>query len=364
MEHDKSLHLPDLHISGFRGIKSLDISRLGRVTLIAGKNGVGKTTVLDAVRVYASRGNFNLLSNILRVREELTVTVDEEGNEASTPDFEALTYGRTLSPDFPVVIGQKDVQKQKQLRIVVQPDHRQMAMFADDLPSVDDILIKREFLGKSHEVLSSDVALLPRRLRLQEAQFHPTIKCEVLGPGVIDNYTMARFWDGIALTDYEERAVQALKLIYGSEIERIAFIGLETRPSRSRLRAIVKMRGQESRVPLRSLGDGAIRMLGVALALANSQDGFLVIDEAENGIHHSVQSAYWRMVLQTAQQYNVQVLATTHSWDCVSGFVQAVEDSDVEGVLVRLEKRGSAMRVVEYSNESLRIATEEGIEVR
>ena len=50
------LHLPDLSIAGFRGIERLSIPRLGRVTLLAGRNGAGKTTVLDAVRVYASRG--------------------------------------------------------------------------------------------------------------------------------------------------------------------------------------------------------------------------------------------------------------------------------------------------------------------
>ena len=53
---DSDLHLPDLRIKGFRGIKDLHISRLGRVTLLAGKNGAGKTTVLEAVRVYAARG--------------------------------------------------------------------------------------------------------------------------------------------------------------------------------------------------------------------------------------------------------------------------------------------------------------------
>ena len=65
------LYLPDLSVKGFRGIKDLTISRLGRVTLFAGKNGVGKTTLLDAVRLYAARGRLdNSLVDILRDREE------------------------------------------------------------------------------------------------------------------------------------------------------------------------------------------------------------------------------------------------------------------------------------------------------
>ena len=68
-------------------------------------------------------------------------------------------------------------------------------------------------------------------------------------------------------------------------------------------------------MPLRTLGDGAMRCFAVALALAKSTNGFLLIDEAENGIHHSIQPKFWNMVLQTAQRNNVQVIATTHSWD-------------------------------------------------
>ena len=53
---DQNLHLPSLVIRNFRGIDELTIPRLGRVTLLTGKNGVGKTTVLDAVRVWAIEG--------------------------------------------------------------------------------------------------------------------------------------------------------------------------------------------------------------------------------------------------------------------------------------------------------------------
>ena len=66
-------------------------------------------------------------------------------------------------------------------------------------------------------------------------------------------------------------------------------------------RVVAKIRGQTRPVPLQSLGDGALHLAGVALALTNSRDGFLLIDEAENGIHHSVQRDYWRMIFETAQ---------------------------------------------------------------
>ena len=117
--------------------------------------------------------------------------------------------------------------------------------------------------------------------------------------------------------------------------------------------------------PLKSLGDGALRIFGIALALANSRDGFLLIDESENGIHHSIQRDFWRMVLQTAQANNVQVLATTHSWDCIKGFAYAAaECEDAEGVLVRLSMRNGDLRAVEYPEDELKIAADQRIEVR
>ena len=106
-------------------------------------------------------------------------------------------------------------------------------------------------------------------------------------------------------------------------------------------------------------------MFGVALALTSSRNGFLTIDEAENGIHYSLQSDFWRMVLRAADEYDVQVLATTHSGDCVKGFARAAAGiGGVDGVLVRLEREEGRIRAVEYSEEELETAAEQGIEVR
>src|SRR5579885_2144809 len=59
------LLLKNLEIRSFRGFRHLKIERLGRVNLIVGKNNVGKTALLEALRLYASRGSPNVIWEIV-----------------------------------------------------------------------------------------------------------------------------------------------------------------------------------------------------------------------------------------------------------------------------------------------------------
>ena len=71
------------------------------------------------------------------------------------------------------------------------------------------------------------------------------------------------------------------------------------------------------------------------------------------------------MVLKTAHKNNVQALATTHSWDCITGFAHAANDNtDIDGLLIRLDKDEYGFRTVEYSEEELLTAAQQDIEVR
>ncbi|MYF72067.1 MAG: AAA family ATPase [Gemmatimonadetes bacterium] len=289
--------------------------------------------------------------------EELSVIVDVECDERTIPDLEALFNGRHPNLDARISIGPNS--EAQQLSIEFEPGLK------NGVP-----LIKIGFLCSKPEIsmpFFSSMRRHPlyRRPQADESERPSEIRCVSVGPSLLSDDDIARFWYSVALRDGEARAIHALRLIYGNEVERVVVIGDERSSGRSGQRAIVGFKGQESPVSLKSLGDGAVRLFGVALALANSQDGFLVIDEAENGIHHSVQRDFWKMVMTTAVENNVQVFATTHSWDCVVGFAQAaVGLEEVDGILVRLERDGEQMRVVEYSEEELRIAGEQSIEVR
>ena len=105
-------------------------------------------------------------------------------------------------------------------------------------------------------------------------------------------------------------------------------------------------------------------MFGIALALVNAKDGFLLIDEAENGLHYSIQAEIWRFIFLIATKLNVQVFATTHSSDCVAAFQAAASESEEDGVLIRLARKGDRILVGEYDEALLEKAVNGGVEVR
>ena len=373
------LHLSSLSIRGFRGIKALDIPRLGRVTLLAGKNGVGKTAVLESVQVYASRGRLYVLSALLRRHEEFAPMIDEDDRRRSEAIPTALFHGRDISLNSRIEIGPKGGSNGDCLKIeAVAPNAGQLNLREkvyrgtelDSDPTVIEISFantKRRipwlFSGDVHVETSRNFADL-RLFRDNQEELARELICRSLGPGLLGNAAVAKFWDDVALTDDEDRAVDALNLVLDDKVDRVTMIGDDQKSAYGR-RAVVKLRNGDKPAPLRSLGDGAARLFSVALALAGSRNGFLIIDEAENGIHHSVHDDFWRMILQTATQNNVQILATTHSFDCVRGFANAAAASpECEGVLVRLEQDDEKTRAVVYSDSELRIAAEQGIEVR
>ena len=380
---DERLHLPDLSITGFRGIRALAIPRLGRVTLLAGMNGVGKTTVLEACRIYAARGRASVLSELAGGHEEYVSAFDEDRGRMLAPDLSALFHGRDAAENAFIEIGCVREEVADRFRIEIRrPSERETrtlrSLFPADIDEVDLYVLRAVFRGKTRTVsrpfsradggitISGPIGLYQRRLDVESEPF-PTTKCMSLGPGLLRNDELAAFWDSVTLTEDQTRAEKALGLVLGDEVERVAMVGDHGAGARGRgRRAIVKLVDHDRPVPLKSLGDGATRLFGFALALANCRGGLLLIDEAENGIHHTVHENFWRMMLKTARANDVQVLATTHGWDCIRGFAQAATaDGDAEGVLVRLEKDAKGrLRAVEYSEEELETAAEQGIEVR
>src|SRR5713101_5648263 len=79
------LRLPSLEIHNFRAFDHLQIETLGRVNLITGQNNVGKTSVLEAVYLYARGGAGLPLYELLGSRDEFAGDASRELPDESWP---------------------------------------------------------------------------------------------------------------------------------------------------------------------------------------------------------------------------------------------------------------------------------------
>ena len=329
--------------------------------MLAGSNGAGKTTVLEALRVYAARGGVEALREVLSGREELTTSYDEEGKRQSYPALDRLFHhtgsGRTATIG-PVANGPR-----LKIDVVAKLD------FPEDLIDGSGDLgeaLRVSFDGVCSFHLwerSNPWGLWRYRSSPDAERTVAPMRCQSLGPRPLGSGRLAALWDDVALTDGETLSLEALRLVFGDRVAGVAAIGDEGQ--RHGRRMMAKLVDQSKPVPLSSLGGGAIRMFGVALALAHCRDGILLIDEAENGIRYTLQRAFWIMVLYAAQLGNTQVVATTQSKDCINGFTAAaLACPNIDGNLVRLGWHNRKLRAVDYSMEELQTAAEQNIEVR
>jgi hypothetical protein len=71
------------------------------------------------------------------------------------------------------------------------------------------------------------------------------------------------------------------------------------------------------------------------------------------------------MVFRLAEKLNIQVFASTHSRDCISGFASAWEKNEEAGCFFRLNSGlNQQTTVTMYNRETLSDALETDVEVR
>jgi hypothetical protein len=375
--------IANLSIGRFRSLRQLRIEGLGLVNLVTGKNNTGKSSVLEALRILASDASPSVLSRILRYREEDTGEIEDAARPVDTESLAQLGSLFTGFPQIsetrePIVLAANGGKASMQLTISLgwfseqrEPDgSRRLVPQQPQLP-LESLSPETELMpalimdsGTAKRILSLDYLKRFSRGRLYRGDLpeEPRIACIFVSPyGGKRTANLGPLWDKIALSDREKDVVEALKII-APDIKAVSMVGGEG-PRQLRT-AIVRSGGFPRPVPLRSFGDGLNRLFGIVLSLVNAKDGFLLIDEFENGMHHTVQLDVWHGIFRLSKLLNVQVFATSHSWDAVEAFQKAAAEHPNEGLLVRLSKQDDAVIPTLFREEELAVATRDGIEVR
>lgn len=347
------MHLDSLKIKNFRILEDVEVKKLGHVNLIVGKNNSGKSTVLEALALLASGFEPETVKKI-NLSRNINKFIPDYKEPFSSTLFSIYNFISQNFKDKNTYIGSDNY----------------FINFGYIIPNSD-----KKFEGKYGYIMTDDLNKFKFQIssnqefsNYKELSFGENRKAqhlyEFIDTNVINVSHLAKIWDEIILTEAEDLALQMLQIIEPS-IKDLAFIDEDNQRV-----PYVRLQKVDERIPLHSMGDGIFRLLQIILKVLKAKDGFLLIDEFENGLHYSVQPEVWRLIFELAKRFNIQVFATTHSWDCIESFAKiAKEREDLDGVLFRMGRsvrKSDKGKVIatEFDEDELYNLTKDKIEVR
>ncbi len=140
--------------------------------------------------------------------------------------------------------------------------------------------------------------------------------------------------DNINFISSTKTSEQDIAILYGSlvDLDREYFlndslkifddniISIKQRATKNKIILKLKLKDRKMPVLLSSLGEGINRYIAFLCAIWANKDGFLLIDEIENGIHYTNYKKLWQLIFQASADANCQLFITSHSKECIEAF--------------------------------------------
>ena len=355
----------NLEIRGFRGLESLELSRLGSFNVLLGVNDVGKTSVLEAIFLLSGLGSIGLPIRVQSFRNYLVHDVD---------DLLSLLYGQdagktaTLTASSPgglrstLSISMVDVEDTVEASI--KPTAK-----SPGKPSSSSI-------PPRHRVLRYEVTVVPSELE-KPLSFAGTLVDEgdrfggKMSPGNASDYIVpARFihhdfgYDAdvianLIVTKNSEELLQYLRVINPSVVAiatdgDVGYLDI----------------GLDKMLPMNMFGSGMIRAAAIVSLCIMKSQRILLIDEIDNGLHHGAIPSLLAALLTLSRDRHIQVFATTHSLEILTGLREVLHgqefadyrDSTCCYTLQR--DKDDLVRAYRYGYADFNHCLEDGMEIR
>ena len=357
--------LTDVLIKNFKCFKNLIIPEFSRVTLVSGRNNVGKTALLEALflildrqrpdmilRQYGWRGIEGVITepesmwapiffdHDLDTKILIAVTIDGKTEEAKfeyNPNFIPPTapsaliqphQNRQIPTDkefaisFSLDIEYSRGNGEKQISHLTIDSHGKPGMYMDT--SASKVYVARFLAAKKH-----------------------------LPSGETTN-----LFSKLAEKGRENEIVEFLRIIE----PRLETLKVVTKGPGSFVYG--QLKGAHRSYEIHLMGEGMEKLLNLILSIANAQDGIIFLDEIENGLHYTVLPKIWKALGQALRKYNCQLFASTHSYECLEAAYEGMSEIPEDFRYIRLDRKGDDISAKLLNYDMLGTAIKTNSEVR
>ncbi|MBI5497919.1 MAG: AAA family ATPase [Deltaproteobacteria bacterium] len=266
-----------LEVQNFRGIERLTLDGLNRVNLVVGRNNCGKTSLLEAA----------------------ALAWDPTVADSVLPSLFRQSAGSTEERYYRWLVRQSSPSASLEIRNGAHACSVVLNRVATEQPA------------------GWTVRALPGGLQLLAKDRGGSVQVTTAQPQG-PNQVVSKYAKAVRRKGGEEQIERLLRAV-DSRVRKV-----RVDPAADGNHLMVDM-GLAEMLPLTQVGDGMYRLVSMLSDLVGETPAFCLIDEIENGLHHSVLPAVWTALGEAAAQLDLQIIATTHSRECLEAADSAFE---------------------------------------
>jgi len=313
--------LTDIEIKQFKCFSDFKASGFKRVNLIGGKNNIGKTAFIEACYINVHSVNIDkILTAIINAkysREFLNIAAN----------IDSIDNQRYLDS-----IGNYSAKS--------------------NLKNIEFAAIKKSGI-KEYKVGvdNNNNVINANYLSIDANNIYNIMYIDNFG---CDNGGLIRLYQAVQKQDQENQLNYYVHEFDGS-IESFKVIG--DKPQ-------CKTNGEYRYIT--EFGDGLRHYISIICAIYACENGYLFIDEIDNGIHYTQLDRLWEIILTLSKKTNCQVFAITHSKEMLESFARVAEklnDQDISYTLL-VKNKQQEIKSIAMDYEMLLDSVAQGHEVR
>ncbi|MEI0580814.1 AAA family ATPase [Brachyspira pilosicoli] len=340
-----NIQIPNISISNFKCFKEFKVDSFKRFNLIFGKNSVGKTNFLEALYLY---------SNMLRSDTVLSSSFLQRDIPLNN-NLELIFHNFNYSKPINIKTTNKELN--------IYP----IESLTDNL--LDGIYYKIENNGKiiklpmlinNNRQLDNSFVSINNSFTINDIN----VRSVILDSSLFNFYFFNDY--SISETRVKDNTISLFDKIQNLKIDKMVINYLKPIiPNLESIRISSNKIceadiGLDRYLPINALGAGIYKIFSYIVSASFIRNGVLFIDEIDNGFHHSSLHNLWISLFEVSYRSNVQIFATTHSYECIKSFNDVYNevknkynsDNDIQGIRIEADKEEKCHPVI-YNSEEL-----------
>ena len=367
-----------MKISNFRNLRELTLEPLSRINLVAGKNSSGKTSLLEALWLLSGPDvpELGIRLNVFRglpphsqatIFRELFNEFDSDKTISITAQLDERKPARNLNIYLREHVQSREIPQGSLdgsgLERSTKPQTESEYEIVFDYDDGDRKYVSQGWWAEQTMALPFPLPGLASAVsgHLEQNRQPVTGRPESVFMAASSREDLQNVASRFGALQMDGLDNEILELLQPMEPEMTGLTAI-TVGNTPVVHALFK--GKKP-VPVRLMGEGFNRLFELATAMGSARGGLMLIDEIENGLHHTVHGLVFSNILKLAKNFNVQIFATTHSLECIKEAYAAIGHTEEnEYTFHRIDRTETGVKAVRFKPNMLETAISANMEVR